>query len=130
MRKRVLRNKPMVFDGQRYLASVSATYDDEVVHLRVTIRADFGTRSFVVIKGLQNFDYFHHYGHWTNQDYSETKDTIEITPRVLAVLIQHARNNGWSPESEKTNRHLELTNVNAKSLLAEYNERQSDGGPT
>ena len=129
MRKRVLRNKPMVVDGQRYLASVTATYDD-AVNLRVTIRADFGTRSFVAITGLHNFDYFHHYGHWSNEGFSETKDTIEITPRVLAVLIQYARNNGWSPESEKSNRHLELTNVDAKSLLAEYNDRDGDGGPT
>ena len=129
MRKRVLRNKPMDVDGQRYLASVTATYDD-AVNLRVTIRADFGARSFVAITGLHNFDYFHHYGHWSNEDYSETKDTIEITPRLLAGLIQYARNNGWSPESDKSNRQLELSNVDAKSLLAEYNERDGDGGPT
>ncbi len=127
MRKRVLRNKPLVVDGQRYLASVTVTYDD-AVNLRVIFRADFGTRSFVTITGLHNFDYFHHYGHWSNEDYSETKDMIEITPRMLALLIQYARNQGWSPEFDKSNRHLKLANGDAKSLLAEYDGRDGDSG--
>ena len=121
MPKRVIRRKLIVVDGQRYEASVTATYAD-VVKLRVTVRADFGTRSFVTISGLQNYDYFHHYGHWAQEGYAAETDTIEITPRMLAALIRYAHDNGWSPESEKPNCNLTLTNVDAKALLAAYDE--------
>ena len=96
MRKRVIRRKPLVVDGQPYEVSVTATYED-VVKLRVTIRAGYGTHSFVTINGLRNFDYYYNYGYWTDENYSETADTIEITPRILTALIRFARNNGWSP---------------------------------
>ena len=129
MRKRVLRNKMMVVDGQRYFASVTATYGD-AVNLRVTIRADFGTRSFVAITGLRNFDYFHHYGHWLNESYSVGADTIEITPRMLAALIRYASSNGWKPASEKPNRQIELTNLDAKSLFAAYNNANREVAST
>jgi len=125
MRKRVLRNKPVVVDGRRYLASVTASYA-ETVQLRVTIRADFATRSFATIHGLRNFDYFHHYGNWSNEDYCESTDTIAITPRMLAALIRYVRQNGWNPDSEIANRRIELTNVDAKTLNAEYNRVRLD----
>jgi hypothetical protein len=49
---------------------------------------------------------------------------------MLAVLIQYARDNGWTPESEKPNRHLELSNLDAKSLLAAYDDANCDGTST
>ncbi len=36
----------------------------DVIELRLTIRADFGYRSFCAFNGLQNFDYYYNYGHW------------------------------------------------------------------
>lgn len=97
----------------------------DVVPLRVTVRADFGTRSFVTIRGLQNYDYFHHYGHWAQEGHSAETDKIEITPRMLAALIHYAHDNGWSPESENSNRHLAITNIDAKALLAAYDQDDS-----
>jgi hypothetical protein len=109
--------------------SVTATYDD-VVNLRVTIRADFGTRSFVTITGLHNFDYYDHYGYWSKEGFSETTDLIEITPRMLVALIRYAHDNGWEPETIRSNQHLELTNQKAKSLVTADKARTEDEAST
>lgn len=111
--KRIFRHKPFVVDGQRYLASLTANYE-EFVRLRVTVRADFGTRSFCTFNGLHNFDYYFNYGHW-----NET-DTITVTPRLIAVLIRYGRHNGWNPEASKSNCQIDITNTNAKAILNEY----------
>ena len=118
MRKRVLQRKPFAVDGNRYVVSITATYEARVM-LRVTIRAAFGNRSYCTVKGLQNVDYYHNYGYWDDETFSEASDTISITPRLIASLIRYARDNGWSPESSKSNRQLEITNLDAKSLTIE-----------
>lgn len=132
MRKRIFRRKPYSVDGQRYEVSLTATYGD-VVRLRLTIRADFANRSFCTINGLRNFDYYHNYGYWNDRDYSETSDEIAVTPRLIAALIRYARQNGWSPETARSNHQIAVTNIDAKSLLNEYTgpddagaERRSD----
>jgi hypothetical protein len=118
MRKRILRRKPFVVDREPYEASVSATFD-KVFQLGVTIRADFGNRSYCLIRGLRNFGYWYNYGYW-NKDYSESEDTISITPRMIAALIRFARRNGWSPEESKSNHSVTMTNPEAKSALEEF----------
>ncbi len=115
MRKRVLKRKPLVVDGHRYEVSVTATYQAHV-ELRVTVRADFGSRSNCTIKGLRNYDYYHNYGYWDAEAFSEASDTISITPRLIASLIRYARDSGWSPEASKSNHQLDITNLDAKSL--------------
>jgi hypothetical protein len=118
MRKRVLQRKPFTVDGHRYKVSVTAIYDAHV-NLRVAVRAEFGNRSYCTIKGLRNVDYYYNYGYWDNPTFSETSDTVSITPRLIASLIRYARNNGWSPETSKSNLQLEITNEDAKSLPIE-----------
>jgi hypothetical protein len=118
MRERVLRRKEFIVDGCRYEVSVTATYEARV-ELRVTIRAEFGTRSYCTIRGLRNVGYYHNYGYWNDEMFSEASDTISITPRLISSLIRYARNNGWSPESSKSNERLEITNLDAKSLPLE-----------
>jgi hypothetical protein len=118
MRKRVLQRKPFIVDGHRYEVSVTASYEADV-KLRVTIRAGFGNHSCCTIRGLRNFDYYHNYGYWNDEAFSEVNDTISITPRFIASLIRYARHNGWSPDTSKSNLQLDITNLDAKSLPTE-----------
>lgn len=114
MQKRLFRQKPFIVNKQRYEASLTAMYAD-TIQLRLTIRADFGYRSFCTFNGLQNFDYFHNYGHW------DDIDSIVITPRTISALIRYARRNGWEPNTSKSNRQFRLTNQDAKSQLDDHN---------
>ena len=114
MQKRVFHQKPFIVDNQRYEASLTAMYAD-AIQLRLTIRADFGYRSYCTFKGLQNFDYYHNYGHW------DDIDSIAITPRMISVLIRYARQNGWKPDTSKSNQQINLSNQDAKSQLDDYN---------
>lgn len=123
MQKRVFRKKPFIVDNQRYEASLTAMYA-EVIHLRLTIRADFGYRSFCTFNGLQNFDYYHNYGHW------DDIDSIAITPGVISSLIRYARRNGWDPESSKSNQQINLTNRDAESLRDNYNTDNDSAAET
>jgi hypothetical protein len=118
MRKRILKRKPFLVDGHRYEVSVTATYEAHV-KLRVTIRADFGSRSFCTIKGLHNVDYYYNYGYWDDETFSEVSETISVTPHLITSLIRYARSKGWSPETSKSNQQLEITNLDAKSLSIE-----------
>ncbi len=120
MQKRVFRNKPFIVDNQRYDASLTALYAD-TIHLRLTIRADFGYRSFYTFNGLQNFDYYHNYGHW------DAIESIAITPRLISALIRYARRNGWEPESSKSNQQINLTNRDAESLRDDFNTEVIQG---
>ena len=102
--------------------------------MRLTFRANFAYRSCCTINGLRNLDYYAHYGYWNNDGHSELTDTVSITPRLIAVLIQYARNSGWSPETSPSNKHFDVTNLDAKSLLNEGNpaveavsEKRADG---
>lgn len=118
MRKRIVRRKPFVVDGRSYSVSISAVYND-VVELRVILGANFGTSSYCTIIGLRNLDYYHHYGYWDDSKFSASTDTISVTPRMISALVTFARENGWSPETEKSNRQLTITNEAAKSLVNE-----------
>lgn len=83
----------------------------DAIQLRLTIRADFGYRSFCTFNGLQNFDYYYNYGDWNDID------SISITPRMIKALICYARRNGWEPDSSRSNQQINFTNQDAKSLL-------------
>lgn len=114
MQKQVFRQKSFIVDNQRYEASLTAMYAD-AIELRLTLRADFGYRSFCTFYGLQNFDYYYNYGHW------DEIESIAITPRMISALIRYARRNGWEPDSSKSNQKINLTNQDAKSLLDDDN---------
>ena len=87
----------------------------DVIQLRLTIRADFGYRSFCTFSGLQNFDYYYNYGHWNDLA------SISITPRMISSLIRYARRNGWEPDSSKANQQINLTNNDVETMLGDYN---------
>lgn len=123
MQKQVFRKKPFIVDNQRYEASLTAMYA-EAIQLRLTIRADFGYRSFCTLNGLQNFDYYHNYGHW------DDIDSISVTPRMICALIRCARRNGWDPDSSKSNQQINLTNRDAESLRDDYNTDNDSAAET
>lgn len=114
--KKVFRQKPFVVDNQRYETWLTAKYAD-AVELRLTVRADFGSHSICIFSGLQNFDYYHNYGHW------EEIDSIAITPQMICALIRYARRSGWEPDTSKSNRQIDLCNQDARQLLEKYNPR-------
>jgi hypothetical protein len=93
MRRRSLRRKPFVVNGQEYQVSVTATYE-QVVEMRVTLRAEFGTRSFCTIRGLKNVAYYHNYGYWNDPEHCASRDEISVTPRMISALVMFARENG------------------------------------
>jgi hypothetical protein len=112
MRKRIMRRKLFVVDGREFEVSLTAAYR-EVVHLHVTVRALFGFRSFCLMRGLRNLDYFYNYGECAADTTAETEDRISITPRMIASLIRLARQRGWSPEMSKSNHAIHLDNAEA-----------------
>jgi hypothetical protein len=120
MRKAVFRRKPFVVDGQSYVASLTATIG-EFVELTLTVQAGFGHRSLCTIRGLRNFEYYYNYGYWNRDDYSEGEQTVKVTPRMVALLIRFARQNGWSPEDCASNFQLMITNIEAKGMMDAFN---------
>jgi hypothetical protein len=117
MGKRLMKRKRFTVDEQAYQVSISVNVE-EVPQLCVTIRADYGKRSCCIIRGLKNYNCFWNYGEYNKEDFSEMRDTIEVTPKMIAALIQHAKEQGWSPDTSKSNFNLEMTNTQAKALLA------------
>src|SRR5689334_13719089 len=121
MRKRIFRRKKFVVDGLSYTASLTSIVKTHV-DLRLTPQADFGTRSFCIIRGLRNFAYFSNYGFWSADDFSEAEQTVVVTPGMIVALISFAHRSGWSPECSASNHQLEITNLEAKALLESTTE--------
>jgi len=102
------KGKHYEVDGRSYSVAIAVSGIDEAddVHLRVTIQAEYGTRSFCTVQGLVNRSYWHDYPHIEEM----RKRTISITPSLVCHIIRHARDNEWNPESETTNRRIQLDN--------------------
>ena len=98
--------KSYIVDGDNYVASIAECGYDESggLRLRVTVTADFGTKSTCMFEGLINREYWHDY-----PDFDPAR-TISITPKTICELIRYARNNGWDPVSSKSNQRIQLTN--------------------
>jgi hypothetical protein len=110
------KGKQYEVDGRSYCVAISVSEIDEAdaVHLRVTIQAGYGTRSFCIVKGLVNRSYWHDY-----PDIEEMrKRTISITPAVVCHIIRHTLNTEWNPDSEKANRAILLDNQFLATLAA------------
>ena len=77
--------------------SISDTGFDQKfnVRMRVTFRAQFGTRSVCLMRGLTN------QSHYENRE--ELEKRISITPKVVCELIRQAHREGWDPEGSRTN---------------------------
>ena len=99
---------------QPYLYAVSARGMDENenVIMCVTIRADYGSRSVCIFRGILNRSYWH--------DYPEIEKTmqgtISITPAIVSKLIDYAHANGWDPVTSRSNIELVVDNDLVKSL--------------
>jgi hypothetical protein len=86
-------------DGRDYLVSISAArYDAKlnVVPMRVTFRAQFGTRSVCLVRGITNQSFY-------ESSREEMKKRISITPKVVCEMIRAAHRAGWDPEGSRTN---------------------------
>ena len=101
---RSCRNRPYTVDGRDYSVSIStAGFDqDKNVRLRISFRAQFGTRSFCLVRGLTNRSFW--------QDYPDIEAmraaAISITPGIVCGLIRLAHNEGWNPDASKSNFEL------------------------
>jgi hypothetical protein len=94
-------NRPFTVDGRAYLVSVSPGDLDEEknVRLRVTFRADFGTRSACLVRGLKSRSYWQDYGEF--EKFLAAR--ISITPQIVCGLIRLAHQAGWDPVASKSN---------------------------
>lgn len=103
--------KPFNVDDRPYEVTVTPILGklDEPIDLRITLRADYGHRSFCIFRGLQNYGYYWNYGYWNLPEDKQIK-TIEITPRIIADLIRLAHTKGWSPDASKSNVEYTLEN--------------------
>jgi hypothetical protein len=72
------------------------------VPLQISIRAQFGSRSVCLVRGLTNRSVWH--------DYPETEKmraaAISITPKVVCGLIRLAQRDGWDPGASNSNFEL------------------------
>ncbi len=126
MRKRIMRRKLFVVDGREFEVSLTAVYRD-VVHLRVTVRALFGFRSFCVVRGLRNFDYFYNYGECASDATAESDARVSVTPWMIASLIRLAVQRGWSPKLSKSNQVIHFDNVEAITFARQARPLRRDG---
>jgi hypothetical protein len=113
---RLRRNRPYTVDGRDYSVSISpAGFDqDKNVRLRVSFRAQFGTRSVCLVRGLTNRCFW--------QDHPEIKEmraaSISITPRIVCGLIHLALREGWAPDASKSNFELSVNRDVIRMLAA------------
>lgn len=77
---------------------------DNNVRLRVSFRAQFGSRSVCLVRGLTNRSFWLDYP----QIEAMRAAAISITPKVVGGLIRLARQKGWDPDASKSNFELSI----------------------
>lgn len=109
------RSRPFQVDGRDYAVTIATAGLDaeENVQMRATIRAQFGSRSVCIVRGLTSRAY------WLDYPNVDTHDAgaISITPQAVCVLIRHARQHGWDPEGAKSNFELRIDNDEFRTLM-------------
>ena len=115
------KRKHYVVDDQPYTACVNenGTTPDWGVKLSVAIKAEYGSHSLCLIKGMVNREYWNDY---PNFDHAKT---FSITPRVICGLIRHALKNGWDPVGSKSQCNIQLDNKVLLAIIADT--KQSSG---
>jgi hypothetical protein len=105
------KTRPYTVDGQNYSVSISAEAIDSEgnVPLRVSFRAEFGSRSVCQVRGLSNRSAWH--------DYPEETSRISITPRIVCELIRIAHLHGWDPVGSKSNIEIALNQELVQALV-------------
>jgi len=104
-------------DGQSYEVSVSAGSIDEEqnVPLRISIRAQFGSQGFCVVRGVTNRSFWHDYPNIEEMRAA----SISVGPRQLCGLIALARSQGWDPSTSKSTFELNATRDTIRQLGGE-----------
>lgn len=112
-KKTTLNRKPMTVDGRAYIASITAVYvaAGSPLTMRLTIRADFGHRSYCTFRGLTNHAYYFNYGEY------DPEQSISLTPRVVADLIRFAHSQGWEPMQSRSNFEVESDNDAVRQIM-------------
>jgi hypothetical protein len=114
MRKSVPRD--YTIDGKPYSVSISAGKIDREgdVHLRVTFRALYGTRSVCLVRGVTNRSYWHDY-----PDVESMRErSISLTPRVVCELVRLAHRAGWAPATVRSNFRVDVTRDDIRAIVA------------
>jgi hypothetical protein len=113
---RKAKPRKYTIDGREYSVSISAgeVDEDQEVHLRVSFRALFGTRSVCLVRGVTNRSYWHDY---PNVEKMRT-DSIFLSPKVARALIHRAHSAGWSPETSKSNFEMLATKETIRAIIA------------
>jgi hypothetical protein len=106
----------LTVDHNQYVVKVSAerTDADGTVHVRVTLRAQYGTRSVCIVRGFENLDQWSYA--WLKPDFVPI-DVIAITPGVVCRLIKWAHQAGWNPAEVKSNVELRVSADDVRRLL-------------
>jgi hypothetical protein len=120
-----------MIDSREYAVSVSGGEVDETqeVHLRVSFRALFGSRSVCLVRGLTNRSFWHDY---PNLDKMRS-ESISLSPKVVCVLIRRAHSEGWSPETSKSNFEMLATKETIRAIVGQSEkaaelDAPADGG--
>jgi hypothetical protein len=114
------RNKQrrrLTVNDRPYTAWIICDRIDEAgnAHIHVTLRAEYGTRSFCLIRGLTNFHYWS-YDWWSAN--AVCPEPVAVTPRVLSRLIPWAHDARWNPADSKSNCHLQLSPEECRQMTA------------
>ena len=112
------KSKHFVVGNHPYTACVNenGTTADWGVKISVAIKAEYGTCSLCLIKGMVNREY------WKDYPNYDPAKAFSITPRVICRLIQHALKNGWDPIASKSNCNIQLDNEAFLAIIADIDQ--------
>jgi hypothetical protein len=114
---RKAKSRRYMIDGREYVVSISCGEIDEAeeVHLCVSFRALFGSRSVCLVRGVTNRSFWH--------DYPDVEkmisESISLSPKVVCVLIHRAHLEGWNPERSKSNFEMFATKETIRAIVAQ-----------
>ena len=100
--------------GNPYVVSIGVRdiTDAGEVRISLTVRAEYGEKSFCKIRGLVNRSYWHDY-----PDVEEMrKQSIAITPAIVCKLIRQAHQSGWNPVESKSDFVMDIDNHEFKKI--------------
>jgi hypothetical protein len=101
-------------EGREYAVSISAGKIDKAgdVPVRISMRANFGKRSFSLVRGVTNRSF------WDDYPYIEEmrKVSISLTPRIVCRLIALAHARGLSPETSKSSFQFVATRETIRAI--------------
>ena len=110
-------------DGREYAVSVSGGEVDEAqeVHLRISFRALFGSRSVCLVRGVTNRSFWHDYPNVEKM----RSESNSLSPKIVCVLIRRAHLEGWSPETSKSNFEMFATKETIRAIVVRTEAAES-----